>query len=84
MIATACDGHDAPHTRATHLLIVATIVTGRGCGLPTVLLAPLLTAVGMLPGIMDDDIGQCFPTASRVQVKLGRLIVDGVLGVDVV
>jgi hypothetical protein len=55
--------------------------------LPTcllLLLAPLLTAVGMLPGIMDDDIGQCFPTASRVQVKLGRLIVDGVLGVDVV
>jgi hypothetical protein len=44
------------------------------------LLAPLLVP---LPGILDDVIRRCFPAAAWGWVNLGRLIADGVLGIDV-
>jgi fatty acid desaturase len=47
----------------------------------TELLAHLLAA---LLGVLDDDVRQCFPTATWGWVKLGRLVTDGALGSDVV
>jgi hypothetical protein len=64
------------------LLVVATVVTHRKCGLLMTLLAPLLATNAALPSILDDDIERRFLAAAWGRVKLGRLIADDVLGVD--
>jgi hypothetical protein len=78
-LSTACDGRGVHHDEATRLLVVATIITDRGCDFLMALLSPLLAAH---PDILDDDVGRCFPTAAWGRVKLGCLIPDGVLGAD--
>jgi hypothetical protein len=57
-LATSCGDHGAHHAGVAHLLIVAAIIVGRGYDLLMALLALLLAA---LLGILDDDIGRCFP-----------------------
>jgi hypothetical protein len=57
-LATACDSHDMHHDEAAYFLVDASIVVGHGCDLLAALLAPLLAA---LLGILDYDIGRCFP-----------------------
>jgi hypothetical protein len=81
-LAAACDSHDAHLDIVACLLVDAAIITDRGCGLLAALLAPLLAALGSLLGILDDDVGWRFPIATWGWVKLGRLVVDGVLGGD--
>jgi hypothetical protein len=81
-LATACCGHGAHHTKAARLLVVATVIAGYGCGLLIVLLAPLLSTLGTLLGILDDDVRRCFLTAAWDRVKLGHLFADGVPGGD--
>jgi hypothetical protein len=56
-LAAACGSHDVHHARATRLLVVATIVIGRGCALLMMLLAPLPTALGTLPSALEGDVG---------------------------
>jgi hypothetical protein len=80
VLAAACGSHDAHHAGAACLLVVATVIIGRGCGLLKVLLAPLPTALGSLPGIMESDVGRCLPTVALGHVELGRLAAGGVLG----
>jgi hypothetical protein len=82
MLATSCGGRGVHHTRAARLLVVAVVITGHECGLLMVLLAPLFAALGTLLGILDDDVGQCFPTATWSRMKLGSLVADSLLGSD--
>jgi hypothetical protein len=48
--------HDSHHTGATCLLVVATIIIGRGCSLLKALLVPHPTILGPLPDILESDI----------------------------
>jgi hypothetical protein len=79
-LATTYGDHDAHHVGATHLLVVASVLTDHGHGLLTTLLVLLLSAHGAILSILDDDAGRCFSTAARGQVKLSCLIADGALG----
>jgi hypothetical protein len=55
-LAASYDSHGARHDGAACLLVNATIIIGRGCGLLAVLLAPLLAAPGALLDILDNDV----------------------------
>jgi hypothetical protein len=55
-LAAACGNHDAHHAGATHFLIVATVVIGRGCDRLKMLLAPLLATHDALLGILDGNV----------------------------
>jgi hypothetical protein len=66
------------------LLVVATVVAGRGCGHLAALLVPLFVALDAVPNILDDDSRRHFPAAAWGRVKLGHLVADGILCVDVV
>jgi hypothetical protein len=68
------------HIEAAHLLADAAVVIGHHRGLLPALLVPLLAALGALLGILDGDVRQCSPSAAQSQAKLGRLVVDGMLG----
>jgi hypothetical protein len=81
-LAIAYGGRGVNHIRAARLLVVAAIVVDRGCSLQMVLFVPLLAALGALLGILNDDVGRCFPIAAWGLVKLGHLVVDGLLGSD--
>jgi hypothetical protein len=81
----AChDSHGAHQNRAAYLLFDAAIIIGCGCSLLAALLVPLLAALCTLLGIMDYDIGRCFPAAAWGWVKLGCHVANGVLGGDAV
>jgi hypothetical protein len=54
------------------LLAIANVVTDRGCGLLKTLLAPLPTALGALPGVLDSDVRQSFPTIAWYWVAMLR------------
>jgi hypothetical protein len=56
-LATTYDDHDAHHAGATHLLVVASVLTDHGHGLLTTLLVLLLSAHGAILSILDDDAG---------------------------
>jgi hypothetical protein len=56
-LAAASGSCDVHHTGDVRLLVVATITNDHGCGLLKTLLAPLPTALGTLPGILDGDVG---------------------------
>jgi hypothetical protein len=56
-LAIAYGSHDTHHAEAACLLVVATIVVGRGYGLLKALLAHLLAALGNLHGVLESDIG---------------------------
>jgi hypothetical protein len=56
-LATASNNHGVYHDGAAFLLVDATVVIGRCYGLLVVLLAPLPATLGVLLGILDDDIG---------------------------
>jgi hypothetical protein len=84
MLATAHNSHDVHHTRVICSLVVATITIGRGHDLPRLLLAPLLAALGALPGVLDGSISRHFPVVAQGRLKLGCLIAGDVLGGDTV
>jgi hypothetical protein len=79
-LATVCDSHGMHHDGAAYLLVNAIIIIGHCCGFLMVLLETLLAALGSLLSILDDDIGRQFPGPALGSVKLGCIVVDGVLG----
>jgi hypothetical protein len=79
-LAAAQDLRGMPHARAAYSLIDATIIVGRG--LLAVMFVPLLAALGALLGVMDGDIEQHSPAATRGWVKLEHLDANGVVGSD--
>jgi hypothetical protein len=52
-----CGSHDMRHNGADRLLAIATIAIGHGFNPLKTLLAPLPTALGALPGVLDGDVG---------------------------
>jgi hypothetical protein len=68
-LATAYSSRGVHHAGAAHLLVAAAVVINRGCGLLTVLLVPLLAALGALLGILDDNVGRHFPAVAWGRVK---------------
>jgi hypothetical protein len=78
-----CGSRDVHHTRAARLLVVATIVVDRGCGLLKMMLAPFPTALGTFPSVLDGDVRWCLPAVAWGPAKLGRLAAGGILGGDV-
>jgi hypothetical protein len=82
-------GRDAPHTRATRLLVMAIIATGCGHSPFKALFAPLVATVYTLLGTVSSDVrrcllvtAQCDLPASLCKAKYGRFIAVGVLGGD--
>jgi hypothetical protein len=71
-LATTHGGYSTHHARATRLLVVTIVIAGHKCSLLMALLVPSLATLGALLGILDEDIGRCFPTAAGGQVKLGH------------
>jgi hypothetical protein len=84
MLATAYGSRDAHNTRAVCLLAIATVAIDCGCGLLKMLLAPLPTTLGTLPGILDGDVRRHLPAVAQGRTKLGHLVAGGVLGSDAV
>jgi hypothetical protein len=80
-----------PRAGATHLPVVVIVVVGRGRSQLRTLLAPLLAALGALPGSLHGDVEWRLPAtawghlpASWREVKFGHLTIGGVLGGDAV
>jgi hypothetical protein len=79
VLAATYDSHDTHHTRAARLLVVATIVVDRGCGLLKTLLVPFPAAPCTLPSILDGNVRRCLLAVTWGQAKLGHLAGGGVL-----
>jgi hypothetical protein len=63
-LVTACGGRNMHHAGAALLLVATAVIIDRVYGLLTALLVPLLVALGTLSGILDDNVGRCFPAAT--------------------
>jgi hypothetical protein len=70
----------ASHTAC--LLVDVDVVVG--CGLLTLLFAPLLASLNALLGALDGDAGRRFPATAQGRLKLGCLFADGARGSDIV
>jgi hypothetical protein len=81
-LSTVSNGRSACHAGVARLIVDVTIVARHSVSLPTVLLTPLLVALGALPDILNDDIERRFPTAAWGQMELGCLTADDALGSD--
>jgi hypothetical protein len=82
VLAASRGSHSAHHTGAAHFLAIATIVVDRDCSLLKTLLAPLPTALGTLPDILEVNVKRRLPAVAWGRAELGRLIAGGILGDD--
>jgi hypothetical protein len=65
-----------------HLLVVATVVIGRGCGLLKTLIALLPVTLGVLHSVLDGIVRQHLPIVAQGWAKLGCLVAGRILGGD--
>jgi hypothetical protein len=80
MLTAARGSRGVHHAGAACLLVVVDVIADRGCDLLKMLLVPLLATLCTLPGVLYNDVRRCFPAAAWCQMKLGCLVVGGVLG----